>query len=455
MIKHEKRAVISLSLIMASRMLGMFMILPVFSLYAAKLSGATPTRIGIALGIYGLTQALFQIPMGSLSDKFGRKKIITYGLLLFAVGSLIAAFAHSITGIIIGRAMQGAGAIGSTVLATVADLTQDENRSKAMAVLGLTIGLSFAVALVAGPAINHAFQLQGIFLTTCLLALIGIVLLHTLVPTPPQLNSHSSASYKNNQAVTTLKNTQLLRLNCGIFSLHAILTATFVATPILLTHNMALTQWQQTLLYLVVLGLAFVLMLPFIIIGEKRRKLKGFLIGAIAVLLLCEVILMTEFNSLLAVGITLIAFFTAFTFLEASLPSLVSKIAPLERKGTAMGIYSSTQFMGIFVGGTVGGLLFDHFQFIGLFGFCAAVAAIWLIIAISMKNPPYLSTCIFTLDVAKREQIENIKQFLTAQQGVAEFAVFEQEKLLYVKADRQIVTKDQLRKLMNTCNLEE
>ncbi len=456
MFQNEKRAILSLSLIMSFRMLGMFMILPVFSLYALTQLHASPTQIGIALGIYGLTQACLQIPLGSLSDKIGRKKIIFCGLTLFALGSLIAAFAHSIQGIIIGRAIQGAGAIGSTVLATVADLTRDENRSKAMATLGLTIGLSFAIALIAGPIINHWFQLQGIFLTTFLLAMLAIIMLITIVPNPsPIIAVESSTRYQGKQAWKIIKNPQLLRLNMGIFSLHGILTATFIATPILLTHTIQLTPLAQALLYIVVLSLAFMLMLPFIIIGEKKRQLKPFFITAIIILALCQATLLTQTLSFLLISLVLILFFTAFTFLEASLPSLVSKISPIKRKGTAMGIYSSAQFMGIFMGGSFGGLLFDHFQLTGLFLFCTLLALLWLLAASSMAAPPYLSTYLFKINAHQQQHIEKIKQFISQQDGVSEVLAAKKEQLIYVKADSKIIHKDQLRKAINECNLEQ
>lgn len=454
MLTHEKRAVLSLSLIMSFRMLGMFMVLPVFSVYAMHLKAATPLRIGIALGIYGLTQACLQIPMGNLSDKIGRKKVISCGLLLFALGSLVCAFAHSINGIIIGRAIQGAGAIGSTVLAMTADLTPDENRSKAMAILGMTIGLSFALALVAGPVINHYFQLQGIFIATFLLAIVAILLLYTVTPEPPAIFSESITRYHNKQTSAALKNPQLLRLNLGIFSLHAILTATFIAVPVMLAHKIQLAPLQQTALYLVVLGVAFMLMLPFIIVGEKKRRLKAFLIAAISLLMLCELMLATQPQSIILIAVILTLFFSGFTFLEASLPSLVSKIAPLKRKGTAMGIYSGAQFMGIFLGGSLGGLLFQHFQISGVFMFCTVVAFIWLLAAIFMAQPPYLSTSVMSLNNNSIDHIEKIKQYLANENGVADFIISQDESLVYIKADNKIITKDQLRKLLNRCNLD-
>lgn len=453
MVKSEKRAACSLALIMAFRMLGMFMILPILSVSGLQLHAATPTRIGIALGIYGMTQACLQIPMGSLSDKFGRKKIITFGLALFALGSLLGTFSHSIYGIIAARALQGAGAIGSTILAMAADLTRDENRSKTMAIIGLVIGLSFSAALVLGPAINHWLGLQGIFLTSLALSVLAIILLHTIVPNPPKLLHSANIEYQHGRSRAVLKNPALLRLNLGIFSLHAILTATFIATPILLTHNIQLSQPQQTLLYLAVLMLAFLLMLPLIIIGEKKRQLKPFFLAAIALLILCELMLATHTTTLIHIGLILTLFFTAFTFLEASLPSLVSKISPINRKGTAMGIYSTAQFAGIFAGGSLGGILFTHFQLSGVFIFCSIMAAIWLLAAISMPQPPYLTTCIFPLKVNELGDLEKIKQQLATQAGIAEFAVAADEQLIYIKADQKIIGKHQLIKIMNKGNL--
>ena len=450
---NERNATLSLSAIMAFRMLGMFMVLPVLSLYAGKLPGATPILVGFALGVYGLTQACLQIPFGALSDKIGRKPIITAGLILFAAGSLFAAMSHSITGIIIGRALQGAGAIGSTILATISDITKDEDRSKAMALIGMSIGFSFAIAMILGPMINAWLALSGIFWATFAFALIGIVLLHTVVPTPPRLVTSSTVRPSLRRISAVFHNTQLLRLNLGIFCMHAIMTATFIAIPVLLLHFMHVSQTEQTAIYLTVLILSFFIMIPFIIIAEKKRKMKAVFLGAIGTLIASQLLLTIFHTSIASITLTLLLFFTAFTLLEASLPSLVSKIAPIEFKGTAMGVYSTSQFLGIFIGGSMGGIIFSHYYLSGIFLFCSILGCIWLFFAASMKQPPYLSTFLFSIDELKPDMLEQLRRQLLNSTAIAEVAIIQSEKTIYIKADKKNITKEQLRNLINQGNL--
>ncbi|MCB1827686.1 MAG: MFS transporter [Coxiellaceae bacterium] len=444
----NRSAVLSLTLIMAFRMLGLFMILPVFSAHAVQIPGATATLVGLALGIYGLTQAGLQMPFGWLSDRIGRKPIIVIGLLLFAAGSVVAALSHNITNLIIGRALQGAGAIGSTALALVADLTREENRNKAMAFLGLSIGMSFSVAMIIGPIVNSWFHLSGIFWLTAGLSLIGLTLL-ARVPTPPKLVVHEDVEATPNKLSAIFKNSQLLRLNFGIFSLHLMLTALFIAIPILLTHTLKLSQMQQTTTYLIVLVLAFITMIPFIIIAEKKRKMKRTFIGAVSTLLISQVLLYFFGAQPIIIGVLLFCFFTAFTLLEASLPSLISKIAPIQYKGTAMGVYSTSQFLGIFVGGSAGGLIFAHFGIHGIFFFCSMLALLWLIFAMTMRLPPYLSTLIFEAHSKGQEINQKLRNF----PGVAEVSFSPSENLIYTKVDKQKIDEHELRKCIEEVNL--
>lgn len=383
--KTELRATFALASILAIRMLGLFMILPVFSLAAAQLNGATPFLIGLALGIYGLSQAIFQMPLGILSDKIGRKPIIAAGLLIFLAGSILAALSTSITGMIIGRVLQGAGAMGSTVIAFVADFTREKHRTKAMALMGMTIGLSFAVAMVLGPFLNGWVHLAGIFWIAAGLCLLGLLLLFTVVPPAPP-RTVITGETSEALLIDVIKNAKLLQLNFGIFCLHAILTASFVALPLVLQKLLGTNEAGQWHLYLGVLLLSFLIMTPAIIVAEKRQQVKNLFIIAIAALGLAELLLMQFHLSYAGVILSLLIFFTAFNLLEACLPSLISKLAPPNLRGTAMGLYSTCQFFGIFIGGSLGGLLLQHFGVAAIFLAAGFLAGVWWLLTVLANN---------------------------------------------------------------------
>jgi MFS family permease len=372
-----KNHIVALASILSMRMLGLFMIFPIFSLYAQQLPNITPLLIGLAIGIYGLTQAILQIPFGMLSDRIGRKPIIYFGLLIFAIGSVVAALSSSITGIIIGRALQGSGAIASTILALTADLSTEEDRTKAMATLGVSIGMSFILALIIGPIFYNWIGISGIFWLTAALAISAIVILYYWVPEPINCNSTIKTSFK-----TVLKNTQLLRLDIGIFLLHFSLTALFVVLPISLATQVDAV-WQ---VYIPVLSLSIVAMVPCIILAEKYNHMKLVFLTAIAILALSQLGFSYLHTNFIGIVIMLFLFFTAFNILEASLPSLISKITPVDSKGTAMGVYSTAQFLGAFMGGISGGFLYQYYAIETVFIICALLIFIWLIFALTMKN---------------------------------------------------------------------
>ncbi|MFW0025109.1 MAG: MFS transporter [Coxiella endosymbiont of Dermacentor nuttalli] len=455
MCAKKRIAITSLAVIMAFRMFGLFMLLPVLALYTNRIPFATPTLIGIALGIYGLLQACFQIPFGMISDRIGRKPVITTGLILLSVGSVLAIFSHSIYGIIIGRAFQGTGAVGSTILAMITDLTRDEERSKAMVLVGMVIGSSFSIALIIGPVINAWFHLEGIFWVTIIFATLGIILLYTVVPASPQAllplcprEEFESRRYFKN----VICNSALLRLDFGIFSLHCILTAMFINIPIILSRIINLTEHEQIFFYLIILFLAFIAAIPLIIFSEKKYQLKLSFISAIAFLIVCQFLFMVFCHSIIEISAILFFFFTVFTLLEAMLPSLISKIAPIRQKGMALGIYSSSQFFGIFFGGIVGGWIFNHFQAVGVFIFCAIIAFLWLALAIKMQNPSYLSTVTLQLDEYLKQSITSLKKNLHDIPGVSEIAFLAQENLIYLKIDKKIITEEELRKRIRQSN---
>jgi MFS family permease len=372
-----KNHIVALASILSMRMLGLFMIFPIFTLYAQQLPNVTPLLIGLAIGIYGFTQAILQIPFGMLSDRVGRKPIIYLGLFIFAIGSVIAALSSSIVGIIIGRALQGSGAIASTILALTADLSDEADRTKAMATLGVSIGMSFIVALIIGPIFYNWIGMSGIFWLTAVLAISGIVILYYFVPQPSDCNSIIETKF-----ITVLTNIQLLRLDIGILLLHFSLTALFVVLPLSLAKQVDAV-WQ---VYIPVLSLSIVAMVPSIILAEKYNHMKLVFLTAISVLALSQLGLSYLHTNFIGIIIMLFLFFTAFNILEATLPSLISKLTSIDSKGTAMGVYSSAQFIGAFLGGITGGFLHQYYGIEAVFIICALLIFIWLILALPMKN---------------------------------------------------------------------
>lgn len=373
----ELRATLALAGVFGLRMLGMFLILPVFVLYAAELPGATPALMGLALGVYGLTQGLLQIPLGWLSDRLGRKPVIAGGLVLFATGSAIAAVAPDIGWTIIGRAVQGMGAVAAALTALLADVTRDGVRTRAMAVVGVTIGLSFGVSMVAGPLLADWMGVRGIFWLTAGLALAAIAVVWRLVPAEA---AAPQSSGRPTGFAALLRDSQLLRLFLGIFALHFTLTAVFVALPQLLQAAPELAGRSHAWVYLPVLLVSAALMAPMVIRADQEAWRRPLLLGN-AVLLLAAVAAMgfgyAAFWLLVA---TLLAFFTAFNFLEAYHPAAVSQAAPAAARGAALGVYASCQFLGAFAGGTVGGLMWGLGGPGAVFGACAALLAVWALV---------------------------------------------------------------------------
>jgi MFS family permease len=433
--KQEFRAAVSLAAVFSVRLLGLFMIYPVFAAYARNLAGANPYLIGEALGIYGLTQGLLQIPFGLLSDRLGRKIMIVFGLLLFAAGSAIAALSGSIGGVIVGRALQGSGAVGAVILALVADLTAEENRTKAMALVGITIGASFMVALVAGPIAATFIGVPGIFWLMVALALVGMAITEFVVPNPRRVAVHRDAEAVPALIWGVLRDRELLRLDFGIFALHAMLTASFLVVPGLLGATLNLPVRDQWFVYLPVLLVSVVVMLPAIIVAEKYRRMKGVFVGAVAALAASQLMLYFGAGNLFVLLAALIVFFSAFNVMEASLPSLITKVAPAEAKGTATGVYSSLQFLGIFVGGIVGGLANQHGGSAGVFILTTALALLWLAAAATMAQPSYLTTRLLPIVGGRKADAETLAARLRQVPGVAEAVVIADENLAYLKID--------------------
>ncbi|MEN8214628.1 MAG: MFS transporter [Pseudomonadota bacterium] len=443
MTSTEKRAAVSLASIYALRMLGLFMIMPVFAIYAEQLEYVTPVLIGLAIGIYGLTQALLQIPFGMLSDHIGRKPVIVAGLLLFALGSVIAAMADNIYWIIAGRAIQGSGAIAAAVMALLADLTTESHRTKAMATIGASIGMAFTAALVIGPILNEWIGVPGIFWLTAALAMGGVMIILFVVPAPDHLWLHRDAEPVAGQFGGVLRNVELLRLDFGIFVMHLVMTSFFLAFPLLLRDVGGIESGDHWKVYLPVLLLAVALMIPFVIIAEKRGKMKQIFLSAIILL-----IMSLAGIALLATGrwgliAWLLLFFTAFNLLEATLPSLISKVAPVTSKGTAMGVYSTSQFAGAFAGGAAGGWVHHAFGLSAVFVFAALLVILWLLFALGMRPPAQLKTELINIRHLEEEHAQ-IRRMLLRIEGVREAVIVEDEGVAYLKVNSATLDRDKL-----------
>ncbi len=432
----ERRASMGLAGIFGLRMLGMFLILPVFAIYAKSLpGGGAHMLIGLALGMYGLTQAVLQLPFGMASDRFGRKPVIYFGLAIFAIGSFVAFMAHDIYWIIIGRSIQGAGAISAAITALLADLTREEHRTKAMAMIGTTIGMTFAISMAVSPLIYQAIGVPGMFALTGMLSLAAIFVVAKLIPNPERRLFHSDTEVSTARLSGVLKNAQLLRLNFGIFSLHAAQMAMFVVIPSALIESGHLPENQHWKIYVPVMIFAFILMVPLIIYGEKKGKLKNVFVGAIALLLFSQLLFSVLIASFWGIAATLLLFFTAFNILEASLPSLVSKIAPVSAKGTAMGVYNTSQSLGLFAGGAVGGVLASFGGHASVFVFGAAMSALWLLLAITMKAPPAVRSKMYNVKLMDEVQAKLLSEQLSALSGVYEAEVIGSEGVAYLKTN--------------------
>ncbi len=433
MTRAEKRAASGLAAIFGLRMLGMFLILPVFALYAEDLPGGdNHTLVGLALGIYGLTQAVLMLPFGMASDRIGRKKVIIFGLIVFALGSFLAAAATDIYWTIAGRALQGAGAISAAVTAMLADLTREEHRTKAMAMVGSTIGVTFAVSLVAGPALNRVIGVPGIFALTGILALASIWVVKVWVPDPADSHFHADAQANPAKLIDVLKNSQLARLDFGIFALHAAQMAMFVVVPVAL-KNSGLAVGDHWAVYLPVLLGSFLLMVPAIIIGEKHGRMRPVFIGAVALMLLAQLGFAFGIDHFWGIVWALFFYFVAFNLLEASLPSLISKLAPVSAKGTAMGVYNTAQALGLFFGGVFGGWLAQHHGFQAVFIFCVVLMGAWLVASLSMKAPPAIKTRMFRVGAMQADQAALLKAQLAGVAGVVEAVVLAEEGVAMLK----------------------
>ena len=438
----ERRSIAALASVYGLRMFGLFLILPVLAIYAEQLKGATPFLMGIALGIYGITQALFQIPFGMMSDRFGRKPIILTGLTIFMFGSVVAALANSIEGVIMGRALQGAGAIAAVVLALTSDLTREEQRTKAMALIGMTIGLAFMLALVVAPWLAASIGVKGMFLLTALLAGAAMVVIIKAVPTPVQTFNLEVRAVPS-KMLDLLRNGQLIRLDFGIFILHFVLTAMFVVVPIILLEQLGLETRDHWKVYVPALLGSVACMIPLIILSTRKQWVMRVFLTAITILLFAQCLLMWRPLGVLGLGICLFFFFWGFNLLEAMLPSLVSRVAPAASKGSAMGVYNTFQFLGVFFGGMLGGLVYGQIGVTAVFVMCGLALLIWAWTVFNAPVPELLDSLVVQI----RGGVQQSDLFNVT--GVHEVIVIEGQNTAYLKVDKSQLDYAALEKFLD------
>ncbi|MCK7610235.1 MFS transporter [Acinetobacter portensis] len=428
----ERRSTFALSSIFALRMLGLFMIIPVFSVAGQAYEGATPALIGLAVGVYGLTQAILQIPFSLIADRYSRKPLIVFGLLLFALGGAIAAMSDTIYGVIIGRAIAGGGAVSAVVMALLADVTREEQRSKAMAMMGMSIGLSFVIAFSLGPWLTSLVGISGLFWVTTIMGMLAISML-LLVPKVTRHHKNFQQGYFV-QLKEVLKMKDLNRLHVSVFSLHLLLTAMFIYVPLQLINYAKIPLSSHGLIYLPLLVLSLFFAFPSIILAEKYRKMRGIFLTAIGGIILGLIFMIFGFESKYILLLGLGLFFIAFNVMEALLPSWLSKAAPIQSKATAMGVNASGQFLGAFCGGILGGQLIMLNNTAMGWGILTVIAIIWLIISFGLSQPHYLSSLVLRLPETK--QTDEWTSQLLAIRGIEEVLVMPEQQVAYVKVDK-------------------
>ncbi|AWB68757.1 MFS transporter [Saccharobesus litoralis] len=445
--RYEKKIASACASVFGLRMLGLFMLMPVMAVYGQDLQGFSPLWVGIIIGAYGLTQALLQIPMGLLSDKFGRKPIILIGLVLFAIGSLVAANSDHVIGVALGRFLQGMGAIAAAVLALAADVTREEQRPKVMAVIGMCIGLSFAVAMVLGPLVAANAGIHGIFWLTAILAGVGILIVLFALPNTVNRGAQRDAIAVPAQLGQLIKNSQLRSLNIGVFFLHLQLTTLFVIIPGLLVAS-GMSSEKHWMLYLPALLCSFVVMVPLLIWAMKKHKEAAVFKISISVLALSMLVVGWVQQQTSVLIVALITFFAAFNYLEANLPAWVSRIAPAGQKGSAMGIFSTCQFAGAFFGGVLGGwLLQNTSEFVALVAI-AALALPWLLLSTKLSLPKRTKPRTVKVNVVDHHSAETLADQLVKLPGIEEAVVFVEEQQAYLKVLPDELDQQQLEALI-------
>ena len=453
LLPQEWRAATSLAGVYALRMLGMFLVLPVLALHAHDLAGTNaanaPKMVGLAMAMYGLTQALLQLPLGMLSDKIGRKKVIYLGMGVFALGSFWAATATDVHTLIMARAVQGAGAVSAAVTALLADLTREEVRTRAMSLIGLSIGLTFSVSLVLSPILSRWLGVNGLFALMGALSLASIALVawYTPNPTSAQSRLHEDAQLQVGHIGEVLKNGQLLRLNFGIFVLQAGLMAMFTTLPFAL-KDLGWDKASHWQIYLPATVIGLVLMIPAIIIGETRNKLKPVFLIGIGLTTAAQFALLGSLNAAWLIGLSLVVYFIGFNILEASMPSLVSKIAPTHLKGTAMGVYNTMQSLGLFTGGMLGSRAYEAWGYTGVFVLCCVLMALWLVLAWTAPAPLPVKNVVYAVPEHWRAQLDELQQKLQAASGVQAVSFSDDRETVFIKAWQQGFDEESVKQIL-------
>ena len=427
----ELRAGLSLAGVFGLRMLGLFFILPVLAVHAVHIKGGENlTLVGVALGAYGLAQGILQIPFGAASDRWGRKPVLYAGLLIFAAGSFLGCVADDIWTMIAARVLQGAGAISSVAMALAADLTREQHRTKVMAMIGSMIGLMFALSLVGAPLLYESIGMNGLFALTGVLCLAAMVIVKFQVPDPPA----PRAAAKNGSSRAAMLDPELLRLNAGIFILHIVLYAMFVVVPPRLV-SVGLGLPEHWKLYLPVVLVSFLFMLPAVLHADRRNRPKPVLLASVALLLAAQVAFAIYDAGIVGIAVLMLLFFAAFNVLEALLPSLVSRLAPAEGRGVAIGVYNTTQTLGVFFGGLIGGWVASRYAATGVFVVCAVLVAVWLVIAAGMKAPARQVNEVssLTFSIAAGVDLEGLRDALVRVNGVQEAEVVVAERIARLK----------------------
>lgn len=453
LLPQEWRAATSLAGVYALRMLGMFLVLPVLALHAHDLAGTNaanaPKMVGLAMAMYGLTQALLQLPLGMLSDKIGRKKVIYLGMGVFALGSFWAATATDVHTLIMARAVQGAGAVSAAVTALLADLTREEVRTRAMSLIGLSIGLTFSASLVLSPILSRWLGVNGLFALMGVLSLASIALVawYTPNPTSAQSRLHEDAQLQVGHIGEVLKNGQLLRLNFGIFALQAGLMAMFTTLPFAL-KNLGWDKTSHWQIYLPATVIGLVLMIPAIIVGETRNKLKPVFLLGIGLTATAQFALLGSLKTVWLIELSLVVYFIGFNILEASMPSLVSKIAPANLKGTAMGVYNTMQSLGLFTGGMMGSRAYEAWGYTGVFVLCCVLMALWLVLAWTAPAPLPVKNVVYAVPEHWRAQLDELQRKLQAASGVQAVSFSDDRETVFIKAWQQGFDEESVKQIL-------